>query len=103
MKRIRRGNTDRSHDELRDVIDDLQVDHRSTSVLPVVHILHEQTTSDVAGDQSKKEADPSPDVKTDEEPCLEDDQIEKEPYVSTYRHESGELYAEDRSAHGGIA
>ena len=75
------------------MIDELQVDHRSTSVLPVVNMIHEPTTSDVTGDQSRKEVVSSPDVKTDEEPCTEDDLIEGEPDVSTYRHESGKLYA----------
>ena len=71
------------------------MDHRATSVLPVANIIQERTTNDGAGDQSKKEADPSPDVKIDEEPYPEDKRIEEEPDVSTYRHESGELYAED--------
>ena len=31
--------TDRSHDGSRDVIDELEVDHRSTIVLPVVHMI----------------------------------------------------------------
>ena len=31
--------TDQSHDGSRDLIDDLQVDHRSTSVLPVVNMI----------------------------------------------------------------
>ena len=34
------------HDGSRDVSDDLHVDHRSTSVLPVVNIPQEQTTND---------------------------------------------------------
>ena len=62
-------------------------------------MVQEQTTSDGAGDQSKKETDPSPDVKTDEEPFPEDNRIEEEPDVSTYRHESEELYAEDVDQH----
>ena len=81
------------HDGSRDVIDELQVYHRSTSVLPVVNMIHEPTTSDVTGDQSRREAGSSPDVKTDEEPCPEDDLIKGDPDVSTYRHESGKLYA----------
>ena len=81
--------TYRSHDGSRDVIDDLQVDHRLTSVLPVVNMIQEQATNYGAGDQSKKEAGPLPDVKTDEEPCPEDARIEEERYVSIYRHESG--------------
>ena len=32
-------NTDRSHGGSRDVIDDLQVDYRSTSLLPVVNMI----------------------------------------------------------------
>ena len=91
--------TDRSHDGSRDVNDERQVDHRSTSVLPVVHMIQEQTTNDGAGDQSKKEAIPSLDLKTDEEPCPEDDRIEEEPDVSTYCHESSQLYAEDVDQH----
>ena len=71
--------TDRSHDGLRHVINDLYVDHRSTSVLLVVKMIQEQTTNDRAGNQLKKEAGASPDVKTDEEPCPEDDRIEEEP------------------------
>ena len=54
-------------------------------------MIHEQTTNDGTDDQSRKEAGPSPDVTTDEEPCPEDYQIEEEPDVSTYHHESGEL------------
>ena len=45
------------------------------------------------------EVGPSPDVKTDEEPCPEDDRIEEKPDVSTYRHESVELTAEDVDQH----
>ena len=45
------------------------------------------------------EVGPSPDVKTDEEPCSEDDRIEEEPDVSTYRHKSGESNAEDVDQH----
>ena len=52
-------------------------------------------TSDGTGDQSKKEAAPSPDVKIEEEPYPKDNRIEEESDASTYRHESGELYAED--------
>ena len=91
--------TYRSHDGSRDVIDDLQVDDRSTRVLPVVNMIQEQTASDGAGDQSKKDAGPSSDVKTDNEPGPEDDRIEEEPDVSTHRHESGKLYAEDVDPH----
>ena len=43
---------------MRDVIDDLQVDHRSTSVLPIVHMILEQATDDRAGDQPNKEDGP---------------------------------------------
>ena len=64
---------DRPHDGSRDVIDDLQVDHRSTRVLPVVNMIQEQTTNDGAGDPSNKAGDPSPNVNTDEEPSPEDD------------------------------
>ena len=42
----------RSHDGSHDAIDDLQVDHRPTSVMLVVHSIHERTTNDGAGDQS---------------------------------------------------
>ena len=62
-------------------------------------MIQEQTTSDGAGDQSKKESSPLSDVKTDKEPFPEDDRIEKEPGVSTYQHESEELYAEDVDQH----
>ena len=55
------------------MIDDLQVDHRSTRVLPVVNMIQEQTTNDGAGDPSNKAGDPSPNVNTDEEPSPEDD------------------------------
>ena len=58
-------------------------------------MIQEQKTNDGAGDQSKKEAGPSPDVKVDEEPCPEDDRIAGELDFSTFRHESGEKYAED--------
>ena len=63
------------HDGSRDVIDDLQMDHRSKSVLPVVNTIQEQTTNDEAGDLSKDEAYPSPEVNTDDETCHEDDRI----------------------------
>ena len=55
--------------------------------------------NDGANIQLKDETYPSPEVKTDEDTCLEDDRIEEEPDVSTYRHESGELYAEDVYQH----
>ena len=42
-------NTDRSHDVLHDAIDDQQLDHRPTSVMPVVLTIHERTTNDGAG------------------------------------------------------
>ena len=86
---IKENDTNRSPDKSRDVIDDLHVDHRSTSLLPVVNILQGKTTNDGAGDQAKKVADSLPDVKTDEEPCPEDNRIEEEPDISTYRHASG--------------
>ena len=81
------------------MIDDLQVEHQSTSVLPVVYMIQEQTTNEGAGDQSKKEADPSSYVKTDEEPCPEDNRMGEETDFCTYRHESGELYAKDVDQH----
>ena len=92
-------NTDRSHDGSRDAIDNLQVDHQATSVLPVVNMIQEETTSKIAGDQSKKEDVPLSDVKTDELPCTEDDRDEEELDFSTYRHEREELYAEDVDQH----
>ena len=91
--------TDRLHYGWHDVIGDLQVDHRSTSVLPRGNTIQDQTTNDRAVDQSQKEAGLSPDVKTEEEPCPENDRIEEELDVSTYRHESGELYAKDVDQH----
>ena len=41
---------DRSHDGSHDAIDDRQVDYRPTSVMTVVHTIHERTTNDGAGD-----------------------------------------------------
>ena len=43
----------------------------------------------------KNEIDPSPEVGIDKDKYPEDDRIEEELDVSTYRHESGDLYAED--------
>ena len=65
----------------------------------MVHTIHERTTNDGAGDQSKKEAGSSPGVTIDEEPGPDDDRIAKKLDVATYRHESGELYAEDVDQH----
>ena len=42
--------SDRSHDGSHDAIDDRQVDYRPTSVMTVVHTIHERTTNDGAGD-----------------------------------------------------
>ena len=67
--------------------------------MPVIHTIPERTTSDVAGDQSKKEAGSSPGVTIDEEPGPDNDRIAGELDVATYRHESGELYAEDVDQH----
>ena len=92
-------NTDRSHDEFQDAIDERQVDHRSTSVMPVVPTIYERTTNDGAGNQSKKEAEPSLDVTINEEPDPDNDRIAGELDVATYRHESGELYAENVDQH----
>ena len=55
--------------------------------------------NDEAGDRSKQEARSSPDVRIDEEPCPEEDRIAGELDVYTYRHEYGELYAEDVDQH----
>ena len=90
---------DRSHDGSHDAIDDLQVDHRPTSVMPVIHTIHERTTNDGAGDQSKKETGSSPGVTIDDEPGPDNDRIAGELDVYTYRHEYGELYAEDVDQH----
>ena len=62
-------------------------------------MIQEQTTNDEPGDQSMKEAGPSPDVKNDGDTCPGDDRIEEAPNVSTYLRESGELYAEDVDQH----
>ena len=62
-------------------------------------MFQEQTTNNEAGALSEKVSVPSPDVKTDEEPCPEDNRIEEEPDVSTYRHESGKLYVENVNQH----
>ena len=67
--------------------------------MPVVHTIHERTTNDGAGNQSKKEAEPLPDVTINEEPGPDYDRIAGEFDVSTYRHVSGELYAEDVDQH----
>ena len=91
--------SDRLHDVSHDEIDDRQLDQRPTSVMPVVHTIHERTTNDGAGNQSKKEAGSSPGVTIDEEPGPDDDRIAGELDVATYRHESGELYAEDVDQH----
>ena len=45
--------TDLSHDGSRDVIGDLHVDHRPTSVLPVVNTIQERATNDGSGEQSR--------------------------------------------------
>ena len=83
--------SDRSHDGSHDEIDDRQVNYRPTSVMPVVHTIHERATNDGAGNQSKKEAEPSPDVTIDEEPGPDNDRIVGKLDVATYRHESGEF------------
>ena len=67
--------------------------------MPVVHTIYEVTTNDEAGNQSKKEAKSSPGVTIDEEPGPDNDRIAGELDVATYRHESGELYAEDVDQH----
>ena len=43
--------SDRSHDGSHDAIDDRQVDYRPTSVMPVVHTIHELTTNNGARNQ----------------------------------------------------
>ena len=91
--------TDRSHNGSRPVIDDLQVDHRSTSVLPVVNTIQEQVTSDGESDRSKNEAGRLPEVTTQDKTCPAYDRTEEEPNVSTYRHESEELYTKDVDQH----
>ena len=60
--------SDRSHDGSHDTIDYRQVNHRPTSVMPVVHTIYERTKNDGAGDQSNKEVGSSPGVTIDEEP-----------------------------------
>ena len=81
------------------MIDDLRVDHRSTSVRPVFNMIQKQATNYGAGDPSKNKAGPSQGVKVDEGPCPEDGRIAGEPDVSTYRLAGGELYAEDVDQH----
>uniref|UniRef100_A0AAV1V617 Uncharacterized protein n=1 Tax=Peronospora matthiolae TaxID=2874970 RepID=A0AAV1V617_9STRA len=49
------GDSDRSHNGSHDTTDDRQVDHRSTSVRPAVHTIHELTTNEGEGDQSRLE------------------------------------------------
>ena len=88
---------DKPHDGSRDVIDDLQVDHQSARVLPVVYMTQEQTTNDGAGDPSKKEADPSPNVKADEEPSPEYDRISRSRMFLPIIMQ--EVYAEDVDHH----
>ena len=98
-KTIKERDNNRWHDGSRDVIDDLHVDHRSTSVLPLVNILQEQKTNDGAYNQLKDETEQSPEIKNYEDTCLEEDRIDEDPDVSTYSHEIGELYAEDEDRH----
>ena len=61
--------------------------------------MEDVATSDGEGDQSKKEAGSSPGVTIDEEPGPENDRIAGELDVAIYRHESGELNAEDVDQH----
>ena len=90
--------TDLSHDGSRDVIGDLHVDHRLSTVVPEFTI-QERTKNKGAGKQSRKEARPSPDVTIDKKSCPENGRIAGELDVTPYRHKSGELYAEDVDQH----
>ena len=90
---------DQDFDRSHDAIDDPPLDRRPTSVMPVVHTIHERTTNDGAGDQSKKEAGPSPNITIDEETCPDNDRIARELDVTTYSHQCGDLYAEDVDQH----
>ena len=61
--------------------------------------MEDVATNDGAGDQSKKEAGSLPGVTIDKEPGPDNDRIAGELDVATYRHESGELYAENVDQH----
>uniref|UniRef100_A0AAV1UZU2 Uncharacterized protein n=1 Tax=Peronospora matthiolae TaxID=2874970 RepID=A0AAV1UZU2_9STRA len=81
-------NFDRPHDGSQDTTDDRQADHRSKSVRPVVCTIHELTTNEGAGDQSREEAGSSPGETMDDEPDPRNDQIARELDIATCNHVS---------------
>uniref|UniRef100_A0AAV1V3K4 Uncharacterized protein n=1 Tax=Peronospora matthiolae TaxID=2874970 RepID=A0AAV1V3K4_9STRA len=75
------------------------MNHRSTSVRPVVLTVHELTTNECVVDQSRKEAGSSPGVTIEDEPDPSNGRIAREFDVATCSNESGELYAENVDLH----